>query len=175
MLIYLIKDLFNYIPGVYAKKKHGFNKKTGHQITISSKGLVLKLAGSFNMPFGKKSHKLRVPKCILNSTKKNKANFLRGLIDGDGSIKKCRIISLCSASKAFLKDINKILNDLDIDSKRVLASENIYLVNIANKKDLNQIYARCYKNQDYCYPRKIMSLEKIIFKSEELDQDKVLA
>ncbi|MBT3866098.1 hypothetical protein HOF78_03280 [Candidatus Woesearchaeota archaeon] len=171
----LIQEIFNYTPKIYPKKKKGFNKRVNYQISINSKPLACFLNKKFSIPFGAKSHFLKVPSAILNSTKINKASFLRGVIDGDGSIKKNKVLSICSASRIFLRGINKILNSLDIQTKNILISGSIFLIYISNKRDLNRIYFNCYKNQKYCYLRKIISLEKIIFKSGELEQNKVLA
>mgnify|MGYP001563021644 CR=1 FL=1 len=98
--------------------------------------------------------------------KKQKCNFLRGVIDGDGSPKTQTNITICSGSREFLEDINILFEDLNILPKRVLEDETSFVINIANKRDVGIIYEECYKNNIYCYPRKIMKTERIIFKNE---------
>ena len=133
---------------------------------ITSKQLVITLKERFNFPIGNKSLTAIVPKCIMHTTTKNKASFLRGVIDGDGCIKSNGCISIYSGSKKFIEDLNKILEALQIKSKNILQSRNVFLIYISNKKDIERLYEKCYKNSVYCYPRKLMSLERIIFKNE---------
>jgi len=156
--------IFNYISFA-SGRKNGFNKKTNFQILINSKKLTEKLKSRFKIPTGNKSLIIRIPKIILNSKKEYRLNFLRGIIDGDGSIKpKYSQISVSSGSQLFLKDLKNLLTSLNIKSGSIRKEKSCYVLSISNKKGIEKIYHECYKNAIYCYPRKLMSLEKAIFK-----------
>lgn len=105
----LIKKIFDYIPSI-RQKKYGFNKRYNYEIYISSKLLVEYFIKNFQIPAGAKSNIVRVPEIFFVAKKSNTSAFLRGVIDGDGSVSsKSKCVRITSSSLKFLEDIKKLL------------------------------------------------------------------
>ena len=166
MLLKLIKELFEY-KAFIRSKKYGWNKRINHEFHINSKELVEYLNKRFKIPTGKKSSIIRIPEVISNNIEEVKSNFLRGVIDGDGSIKKNVGIELSSSSELFLEDIKLLLDSLSINSRKISKGKTCYIMSLGRIENLTRLYELCYKDQRYCYPRKLRSLETIIFKKKK--------
>ncbi|MBU2590364.1 MAG: hypothetical protein KKA65_03235 [Nanoarchaeota archaeon] len=154
----LIINLFNYNPGIYKKKKHGFNKRQNYDIYINSKSLSIFINKYFNISFGNKSLITRFPKIFFESDKINLASFLRGVIDGDGWIGKWTI-SLCSGSKEFLMDFIKALNRFNINIPLPKLQKTAWTIHI-NKNQSKKLCSYLYSENCSYYPRKRKNLEK---------------
>lgn len=94
-----------------------------------------------------KSFIVRLP--ILED--KYMSDLIRGIFDGDGCISRTstnrNIITICSASKKFLEDIETYLSTKEIKCTRIYKSRDLYNLNISVKKDnLNKFYNLIYKN-----------------------------
>ncbi|MBW2992111.1 hypothetical protein KY345_02735 [Candidatus Woesearchaeota archaeon] len=160
LIIKLIKDLFNYNAGI-SSRIYGFNKKPNYEIRISSKKLANILINRFNIPAGNKSLSIVFPKIIKNGGKEIKKSFLRGIIDGDGSISN-KTIKIASGSIRFLEDVKDSLSQLNISCGRIIKDNKLtstFSIRINRYNDLlkvKEIYV-C----DVCYKRKKDIIDKI--------------
>ncbi len=150
VLLRLIKDLFDYNAAIRVRK-YGFNKLPNYEIIISSRHLVEFLKNEFQIPSGKKSKIIRVPRIFF----KNKELFyslLRGIIDGDGCVGS-HGVNISSSSKLFLIDIKRILTYLKIKTYSIVKDTNhVYQLTIPPKESIT-IGMKIYKGIKYFYPR----------------------
>lgn len=158
MLLQLIQFLFSYKSFV-RKRKLGFNKRISNEIHINSKKLIYQLKEKFNIPTGAKSKTLRLPKIMFNTTKENMYNFIRGVIDGDGTISKYKIIRIASGSPKFLEDMKHLLKILDIETKDIRYERTAYVLPFRVKSTL-ELSKQMYSNTKFYYPRKRAKFEK---------------
>ena len=161
LIIKLIKNLFNYNSGIRSRK-YGFNKRINYEIRINSKKLVNFLVRDLRIPFGNKSSIVRVPdKIKQNDDKMIKKSFLRGVIDGDGSIILGWGIKIASGSSKFLVDLKYLLKELDVKTGSIHKHRkaNTYTLNINNKEGINKI--KTIYNNEISYPRKKDKISKI--------------
>ena len=106
----------------------------------------------FNMSIGNKSLTARVPR-IINSSNKNIASFIGGVIDGDDHITQ-GTVHISSGSYLFLMDIKMLLSKLFIKCKsKIEKRKTCYVLNL-NKHESSIIYDKCYDKATYFYPRK---------------------
>ncbi len=83
----------------------------------TKQGKVLRKLNKLGIPLGLKSHKIRVPKVVFESSNKFKANFLKALFSCDGYVNKDgKHIVYYSKSRRFLEDLNLVLNHFNIQS-----------------------------------------------------------
>lgn len=157
MLLKLIRQLFGYNAGV-SSRMYGFNKRSNYEIRINSKNLVKMLTSEFGLTAGAKSLSVVVPKQIRN-TKDNKIKgaFLRGVIDGDGSILK-GVIKIASGSVRLLEGIKKLLGDLGIHSGKVIKDNkktSTVSIRICGNENIIKLYKILYpENTCFYYARK---------------------
>lgn len=81
-------------------------------------------------------------------------HVLRGIIDGDGYIRKkgSHTLSICTASKDFAKQLFEFLKK---DFNPTLKSYNgLYFVNMYRKQELSDLFEKLYKDADYFLQRK---------------------
>ena len=136
-----------------------FNKKPNYEIRICSKNLTKYLIQKWKIPSGAKSQIIRIPKKIMRSNIKTKQSFLRGVIDGDGSISK-RGIKIASGSSLFLEDLKVLLDDINIHSGSIIKErETTFTIRINKYCDLLKMKV-IYSNGS-CYPRKKISINKV--------------
>lgn len=160
MLLKLIKDLFNYNAPV-TSRMHGFNKRPNYEIRIDSKNLAVILINDFDIPSGAKSSKISIPKKIKNGPTQFKRDFLRGIIDGDGSLSKqsIRIYSECAR---YLLELKDLLKQLNVSSGSVRSSKKntkVFVITISKHQDLLKI--KSIYNAEYCYKRKKEIIDKV--------------
>lgn len=160
----LIKSLFKCKAKIYERKHTGFSRKNNYDIYIHSKMFVEYLKNNYDIPSGAKSLTIKIPKFILNTSKKNMVAFLRGVIDGDGSIKKWSV-NIASGSYSFLKSIKYMLNKLRIDSNKIYKDRTCMTLSITKNKNLNKLYSLIYSNASAYYPRKKSKFETAILKN----------
>ncbi len=158
MLLQLIQFLFSYKSFV-RKRKLGFNKRINNEIHINSKRLIYQLKEKFDIPTGAKSKTLRLPKIIFNTDKENMYSFIRGVIDGDGTISKYKIIIISSGSLKFLEDMKDLLKILDIETKDIRRERTAYVLPFRVKSTL-ELSKQMYSNTKFYYPRKRDKFEK---------------
>lgn len=113
----LMKSLFglDYFPnGKYRK-----NKKILYEWYVSRKSLRRYLSLFFEIPLGKKSHNVRVPKIVYELSKEKQISFLAGLMDTDWGYE-YYLFGTGSASKMLLEDTKQILtNNFNINNLRI--------------------------------------------------------
>ncbi len=156
LILKLIKNLFNYNASVRTKK-YGFNKRPNYEIYISSKFLAKYLIKKFQIPSGAKSHIIRVPKRLFNTNKSNINAFIRGVIDGDGTISsKTKCVRIASGSIKFLKDIKKLLSSTGVSSGSIVKEKNrnTWVLHISTVQNLRRLQDKIYNKATFFYPRK---------------------
>lgn len=157
-IIDLIKKMFNYNAS-FSSKMASFNKKPNYEIRICSKTLADVLNKEWEVPLGAKSSIVRVPKKIMQGSIYSKQLFLKGVIDGDGSITKWGI-KITSGSTLFLEDLKQLLGDLEIHSGSIIVERpTTFSIRINKKKDLLRF--KSIYSQGPSYPRKKESFNKI--------------
>lgn len=159
----LIERLFHYKP-LIREKKYGWNKLTNFEIQISSKILAEFMMQRFDIPYGNKSKSVRVPKIVFKMSSGYIKNFVRGVIDGDGSVggEKYRAVTITSGSILFLKDILKLCKTLDIEFGSIKkSSKNVWSVGIFSKDKIKKLYNSIY-NSNYYYRRKKLAIQRIL-------------
>lgn len=163
ILIKLIKFLFKYNPSLRSRKTE-FSENLNYEIYLSSKELCYFLTEKLGIPQGNKSSNVVVPKFIINSNDLKKGSFLRGVIDGDGSILKGNVIKISSGSREFLTDIKNILFGLRVKSGKICCEKNnVYNLWICGSENVIKLKKLIYKDKsDFYYPRKKLSWEQYI-------------
>lgn len=161
VIISLIKRLFDYNAAI-RKRKYGFNKFPNYEIHINSKRFSENLVKTFKIPAGAKSGIVRVPPFLFNSNKKEIGGFIRGVIDGDGSICKDHI-KIASGSIKFLEDMKRLLNLIGISSGKLMKDKksNTFSFYISSMENLNNLYHILYSDSEFCYPRKKQAFGKV--------------
>jgi len=163
MILTLIRKLFNYNSYV-RNRRLGWNKRINHEIHISAKDLVYLFNLKYEIRSGNKSLTIRVPDLIFNSSNEIIANFLRGVIDGDGSIKR-DCITISSGSEKFLIDLKVLLDKLNLKSGVISKDRTCYALNIGRVAgNLLKAYKIFYAKAEFYYPRKKLSLKSNVFK-----------
>lgn len=150
LIVKLIKKLFNYNVKPRKRKMYGFNKVPNYELILCSKKLVLFLRDEFDVPTGAKSNNIKMP-TKLTKDKTLFFNFLRGLIDGDGSIS--NRVKLNSVSRKFLEQIRKELSKQGIITS-LCSTGTTYELAINRKKHIKRLYNLLYRNPTFYYPRK---------------------
>ena len=136
-----------------------FNKKPNYEIRICSKKLADILNKEWDVPLGAKSSIVRVSQKIMHGSNYSKELFLKGVIDGDGSITKWGI-KITSGSTLFLEDLKQLLEDLEIHSGSIIVERpTTFSIRINKKKDLLRLKDIYSKGPSY--PRKKESFNKI--------------
>lgn len=108
----ICENLFNRKFNVrFVKLREG--KMQSYHMCIDSKSIYNLLNKVFEIPFGKKSHIVKVPQHIIKSNKQIKLAFLRGIMATEGG-KRRRGFGLSTASKQLWKDLDIIFKDLGI-------------------------------------------------------------
>lgn len=95
---------------VYLDKSHSWSTT----VLVNSRSL----AESFRIWFGTNAHEKRIPHFIFKLDERRKASFLKGLVEGDGSIGKYSV-TLATVSKRLRDDFIKLCRELSI---RVICS-----------------------------------------------------
>ncbi len=100
---------------IFALKSFGvpcrvFDSRTTKVVQASSRALCRALNEIFEIPFGKKADKVKIPSIILKSRKEILSSFLRGYFDTDGYVpKEKRDIEIVSASKLMAEHLKLAL------------------------------------------------------------------
>ena len=157
MLIDFIRKNFGYSPN-FRSRIYGFSKNPNYEIRINSKRLVEVFVDEFGLIAGPKSLITDIPLAIKES--KNpliKASFLRGVIDGDGSVLR-ESIKIASGSKILLHELKDMFKEFGIYSGRIIKDNkktNTYAIRICRKDDLAMLNSILYPKEDcFCYVRK---------------------
>jgi len=157
IIISLIKKIFNYVPSVRIKHS-GFKKfSPNYEIYINSKLLAKYLIERFEIPSGAKSHIIRIGKIFFNNNKLIASAFIRGVIDGDGTVSSKSICTrIASGSPKFLEDVKRLLSIIEINSGNIKKEKdrNTWILYISGKENLRKLRDKLYTEADFFYPRK---------------------
>ena len=97
-------------------KKYKKGKENCYVIETKHRKVLEKL-NSLGVPLGLKSHKIRVPNIVFESSNKFKINFIKALFSCDGYVdKRGREIDYYSKSRKFLEDLNILLSHFKVQS-----------------------------------------------------------
>lgn len=152
LILELIRKIFAYNAFV-REKKYGFNKRTNYEIHICSKELVYYFKNTFGIPSGAKSKTVVIPKIIFKINKSNKVSFIRGVIDGDGTVTAKRAISVSSGSKKFLIGFKRLLSQVEIQTGKIKWHGTVYNLPLFQREGL-KAYNLIYRSAAHYYPRK---------------------
>jgi len=133
-----IEEFIRCIKVVYGIAYHYYYyKKRNSYISNVNSRIICKDLLSYGK-FGTKNWE--VPKCILDSDNfLIKSSFMRGVYDSEGYVGKY-VIALTSASKAAIKTICKLLNQLNI--KHTIYKHNKYPLIVIKKKENLKLFKR---------------------------------
>ncbi len=159
MLVRLIYKIFKY-KACISKREFKYSTRPNFEVRINSKTLAESLMNGYDIPGGKKSLIIRLPKTIVKADEMSRKAFLRGVIDGDGSITKYGV-KIISGSTDFLNDMKKFLSELRIHTGSIIKEHdrNTFSIRINKKEDwdkIREVYA-----YGFCYRRKRASINKI--------------
>ncbi len=151
---------FNVTTRLYRKgKENCYVLETNHRN-------VLEKLHQLEVPLGFKSHLIRVPRIVFESSNKFKSQFINALFSCDGYVNKDgRHIVYYSNSREFLEDLNLILTHFNIQStirdKKVKLNNKIfhsYQLNITDHSSLEN-----YKKISFIHKLKAEKLDKHAF------------
>lgn len=108
----ICKELFEREFNINSVKKRE-GKKQSDNLVMDSKAIYNLLNNVYEIPIGKKSHIVKIPKEIFNSTKSIKSAFLIGIMMTDGG-KRRRNVGLSTASKKLWEDLIKLFKKIEI-------------------------------------------------------------
>ncbi|MDP7141247.1 MAG: LAGLIDADG family homing endonuclease [Candidatus Woesearchaeota archaeon] len=160
MILKLIQHLFSYTPGI-SSRRYGFNKKPNYEIRISSKKLAEIIISEYEIPAGPKSLIVDIPKKIMDNSIKIRIAFLRGVIDGDGSIQPNQI-KINSGSEKFIRSLKELLISLTISSGKIYKSKKseTFELKIATRKNIKKLKS-IYNTNKFVYLRKKEQIDKV--------------
>lgn len=120
------------------------------------------LINEMKIPSGAKSKIVRVPSYLFNDDKKVISAFVRGVIDGDGSIAKSHV-KIASGSIRFLKDFKRLLKMIGVDSGNINQEKTsgTFILYLSSRDNLSRLYHLMYGSPGYSYPRKKRSWEDL--------------
>lgn len=108
------EDLEKEFKGIISLRKKG---KENCFVVQSSHRKVLEKFNSLGIPLGLKSHIIRVPDIVFESSNEFKRQFIRALFSCDGYVNKDGLhVAYYSKSRKFLEDLNLILAHFKIQS-----------------------------------------------------------
>jgi intein/homing endonuclease len=154
IIIQLIKELFDYKASI-RERTMGFEKRINYEIYISSKELTDFLMNKVKFPAGAKSLTAYIPEIIIKARDSEIASFIRGVIDGDGTINKGYTVKIPSGSKKFIEDMKLLLDRLKISSGRVIRErENLYVLWACGRENTIRLREILYEDAEFYYKRK---------------------
>jgi transitional endoplasmic reticulum ATPase len=112
-------------------------KENQHGLLVYSSPLEKYLEKIFEMPLKAKTYTIQVPPIIFKAAYSEISAFLRGAWSGDGYISKTRI-EYSSASKKLAQGIIYLLSLLHVKAKYWKRSDEIHMVTISGKKEMNR-------------------------------------
>jgi len=143
------------------------SNENSYNITFTSKVIHTFLTKVFDLPFGKKSGKLKIPDLIKKSPKDIQIAFIQGMYDSDGTIYWYREgkriitkIAIKQATKLMLDEIKEVLDRLKIKSNGPYWDRRagVWSLEIKDKKSL-----RLFKHYiNFRHHKKIELINRLI-------------
>ena len=157
------KYIKSLIEKISKKNVHIYKGNGSLKILVFDKELVEILGKKFRICIGKKCNILKFP---IDLTENEKINFLKGYVDGDGSLyidKRKRYekiyryvrIEIASQTKEFLEEMRNFLQKLDIKCGEVTEGKRVFRFRIYSKNAI--IFLR---KVGFSHPDKIFSFPK---------------
>ena len=115
----LIKKTKEFLIRYFGQAKEDKHHSWATNIYVNSVGL----SKTFKKWFGSNAREKHVPFFILQASERYKASFLKGLIEGDGSIRE--VITFVSASKQLRNQFVQLCNDLSISCYSISEGKNV--------------------------------------------------
>lgn len=106
----MVHDLFGLQGKIF--ERHRENKLPLYEFYLYSKEICEFFNEKFEVPYGKKSHIIKVPNKIKNSNRSKQVAFLNGCIITDGGIRKNKTLIFHMASKNFVEDLSYLIYGL---------------------------------------------------------------
>ncbi|MFH1840396.1 MAG: LAGLIDADG family homing endonuclease [Nanoarchaeota archaeon] len=138
-----------------------------YRILFSSNVFHRFLNKVFEMPYGYKKGKLKIPKIIEDSPLIIKKYFLIGFMDGDGTCiqniksKNSNCVSISQSSTEILLDLKKILAELGFSFNLYKKTRDKHIWYVLETKDKKQI-RKFYEKVGFLYPTKARKLEYVV-------------
>jgi hypothetical protein len=152
----LLQEIVNIFNNIFERTfnlrevKERPNKKKSWQIAVDGKSIFNLFNKVFEIPAGKKSHKVIVPNEIKKANKTIKSSFLKGILLTEGGKRK-RAYGMSTASKELWVDLINLFNELTI---RVLKDKWVhktykkeYYGLVISEKDFFSLTGRCRSGQ----------------------------
>lgn len=161
MISHLMNELFNRKTSI-REKNYGFSVRPNYEISIYSKDICNFLCG-IGIPFGAKSLTIILPDIIKKAESRFFWNFIRGIFDGDGSIintPKSYAFKIASGSEKFLDDLKNAFLERGFSPILRKERENLWVLRLNKKTEIDHIYHLIYSNAKYFYLRKKLNWEK---------------
>jgi len=159
LIIGLIKKIFNYNSKAHPRKTP-FSKRPNYDIYINSKYLV-KYLKQLGFPTGNRINSdytnffKNIPETFI-------PDFIRGIIDGDGSISNS-IVRIYSGSENFLNNCKGKLDFIKIHSGKIRKEKTAYCLSISTKESIIDLFKKLNYRRPH-YPRKLEHWKNNIFK-----------
>lgn len=170
-IITLIRDTICPLNKITIIKSKQYNRKDICRLRIANKEIVEDLINLYNIkPRKTYDTEFKFP----NINKKFNRDFIRGFIDGDGSIGNKHFSMICN-SKLFLYDILNIFIENIPDLKYYIYDENrkftvYYSLHFSiNKKSRIDLFNYLYKNCNYKLSRKYNKAYNAVLTSKSKD------
>ncbi len=133
------------------KQREG--KKPSWHMSIDSKSIHNFLNQALEIPIGKKSHKVIIPKIIKKADKETKKAFLQGIMATEGG-KRRRGYGLSTASKKLWEELILLFEELNIPTQKdkwIYKKYKKEYYGLTFKKDCyNYLMRRCRSGQTGC-------------------------
>jgi DNA-binding transcriptional ArsR family regulator len=152
---------------VRTKMPHRYIK----EVTIRSKSLAFIFNKVFEIPFGNKSHIIRIPKFYEKISLDLTKMAVRAAFDSEGTVQigsknytTPRRIAICSASKLYLEDLQKILIKIGIYSRISEYQRGMFKIYISHRINIEK-FSKEIKPLHSMQKKKIENLLKIYDKT----------
>ncbi len=127
----------------------------------------------FEIPYGNKSRKTRIPEIIFKMPENLQASFIEGVYDGDGSFLEMeeqykRRIQFSTSSEEFADDLrdllagfgvksrktSKYIEEMEMNGKKYEVNQTSYSIRIRDKNSVNRLAEKLNPTKDQMQPEK---------------------
>lgn len=154
-----VENSFHIVKELRIKRHKTAIRKEVWKLEFQSKVVWLLFNKVFEIPFGKKCNKVKIPRVILKSNQECVKKFITGLFLTDGGISSYAVL-FCSLSEKLMSNLHHVLHSLGIQNK-VFRFEN---------KRLNKPFFEMFIRKDNIRKfREVLPDTYIRFKERESD------